>query len=130
MLSFANQTFFSKQLIRYPNLKIIFETGPSNAATNHAFQRAEDGDGSFVVETFRSQVRMNTQMMAQIGSLRKGYDKMVKERDFYKLKYSTANDQLTYLKKVTKKNTQDKNADPNKVGQKEGARTRTTTNHD
>lgn len=54
-------------------------------------------------ETFRAQIRMNTSMMAQIESLRKEVDKASKERDFFKMKLSKANDQLSSFKKKNEK---------------------------
>lgn len=53
-------------------------------------------------------------MMAEVEKLRKEMDKANKERDFFKMKFSKAKDQLVYLKKkFTKKNEQDENIDPN-----------------
>lgn len=62
----------------------------------------------------QTQIRINTQMMAEVEKLRKDMDKVNKERDFFKIKFSKAQDQLLNLKKIfAKKNEQNENIDPN-----------------
>lgn len=52
--------------------------------------------------------------MSTIESLRNNNDKVAKERDFYKMKLSAANEQMLYLKKKVNKNAgNDENINPN-----------------
>lgn len=64
-------------------------------------------------ETLRTQIRLNTEMMSTVENLRKDVDKLAKERDFFKMKFDQAIDQVTYLKKKVNKTGQKENVDPN-----------------
>lgn len=92
-------------------------SGPSSANQNdtigqNATRDSFNNDGD--AEAIQTQIRINTQMMAEVEKMRKEMDKVNKERDFFKIKFSKAKDQLEYLKKkFAKKNEQDENIDPN-----------------
>lgn len=118
------ETNHDVQLVENGQVSIIVEQEPqsnNHSEANQNVDRVEDSDGKVDAVTYSAQVRMNTQMMAAIEKMRKDIDKMAKERDFFKLKYSTVLDQLSFLKKkVGKKNAEDEdnaqneNVDPNR----------------
>lgn len=101
-------------------LNALASGGPSTSGANDgptatATSQALNGNGNEIGngETLRAQIRLNTQIMSTIEELRNEMDQLKKERNFYKLKYTTANEQLAYLKKKVGKNGQEENINPN-----------------
>lgn len=61
----------------------------------------------------RAQIRLNTRMMSTIEELRATNDQLTKERNFFKVKWTFANEQIIYLKKKINKDVHDENVNPN-----------------
>lgn len=90
--------------------------GPTATVTSQTatLGLTSNGGENLNAETLRAQIRLNTQLMSTIESLRNNNDKVAKERDFYKMKLSAANERMLYLKKKVNKNAgNDENINPN-----------------
>lgn len=87
--------------------------GPTATVTSQTRSSTGNDNEAVNSETFRAQIRLNTQMMSTIEGLRNEVDQLMKERNFFKLKWTTATEQIGYLKKKVVKNGHDENVNPN-----------------